>query len=130
MPDTLPDLISALGLEPGTADLFSRRKVLHGNEYWLNKARYVSSAPGYLFIPVYFDLLIKQKLDAKVLLTEDLLVTMEAVLKSAGKLEYEKITHAQHIDECRKILTGAGVLDKNIAKVEHDLVNRPFEKIH
>jgi hypothetical protein len=130
MPETLPNLTDTLGLEPGIAGFFSTRKVPQGNEYWLNMANYISAAPGYLFIPVYFDLLIKQNIDAKVLLTEDLLVTMEAVLKSAGKLEYRKITHAQHIDECRKILKDAGVLDKNITRVEHDLVNRPFAKIH
>ena len=129
MPDSLPNLINVLGLEPGTADFFSTRKVPQGNEYWLNKASYVSSAPGYLFIPVYFDLLIKQKVDTKALLANDLLVTMEAVLKSAGKLEYKKITHAQHIDECRTILKNAGVLGTNIVRVEHELVNRPFAKI-
>src|SRR5688572_13380982 len=130
MPETLPNLVNTLGLGPGTADFFSKRKVPHGNEYWLNKASYVSSAPGYLFIPVYFDLLIKQGVDAKALLAEELIVTMEAILKSAGKLEYKKISHAKHIEECRAILKTAGVLDMNITRVEHDLVDRPFAKIH
>lgn len=129
MSDLQQHLTGTLGLGSQVVDFFISRKRPEGNEYWLNQSTYMSSAPGYVFIPAYLDLLVRQGIRADELLTDSFVIPMEHVLQSAGKLEYRKITHARHLDECRAILKNAGVADDNIANVERELVNRPFNDI-
>src|SRR6185295_4656439 len=102
-------LTDQLGLEPSTAALFARRPLPGNNEYWTTHKDYVSLSTGYIFIPVFFDLLAKRGLPTSTILSEDLLRVMEDILRSAGRMEYRKITASQHITDCRQALVQAGV---------------------
>jgi hypothetical protein len=122
-------LTSQLGVDPSTAAFFARRRLPGDNEYWTNRKSYVSLSTGYIFIPVFFDLLAKRGLSITTIHSEDLLLVMEDVLRSAGRMEYSRITASQHIADCRQTLGKAGVSDADIAKAEERLVLRPFKLI-
>jgi len=58
-----------------------------------------------------------------------LLETMEKILSSAGKMEYKMIDEARHIENCRRVLTDAGISSAEIKRTEELLVLRPFMRI-
>jgi hypothetical protein len=128
MPDLQQHLTGTMGLSRAVADYFTSRKRPAGNEYWLNQSTYMSTAPGYVFIPAYFDLLIRQGVQPEDLMNDDLIGAMESILQSAGKLEYRKISYDGHLEECRSILERSGA-GGNLNKVENELVNRPFSTV-
>jgi hypothetical protein len=122
-------LTDNLGISPKVAGLFVNRRLPPENEYWSKRSGYVSLSTGYIFIPVFFDLLIKKGFDATVVLSEDLLATMENILQSAGRMEYKMIDPVQHVANCRRILEEAGISDTDIRRSEERLVDRSFARI-
>jgi hypothetical protein len=126
---SLATLTDRLGLDPLVANLFFNRRLPANNEYWLKRSGYISLSTGYIFIPAFFDLLLKKGFDAQIILAEDLLMTMERILQSAGKMEYKMIDPLQHVNNCRQVLMTAGVSEKEIQATELLLVDRPFSRI-
>jgi hypothetical protein len=122
-------LTNQLGVDPSTAALFARRRLPGNNEYWTNRKDYISLSTGYIFIPVFFDLLAKRGLPTTAILSEDLLLVMEEVLQSAGRMEYSRITTSQHLLDCRQTLVKAGVSEADITNAEEKLVRRSFTLI-
>jgi hypothetical protein len=122
-------LTEQLGLEASIASLFAGRALPGNNEYWSNRREYVSLSTGYIFIPVFFDLLAKRGLPTSTILSEDLLLVMEDILQSAGRMEYGRITSSQHIADCRQTLIHAGVGEGQIMRAEEQLIQRPFTVI-
>jgi hypothetical protein len=122
-------LIDKLGLQPFIAEFFVRRKLPGNNDYWLNRSNYVSLSTGYIFIPVFFDSLVKRGIPANEILGEDLLLTMERVLQSAGRMEYKKISGEEHIQDCRSLLLEANVSSAEVERAEAKLVHRPFREL-
>ena len=122
-------LIEKLGIDPPTAEFFVQRRKPGNNEYWLKQTHFVSLSTGYIFIPVFFDLLIKNGLPPEKMLAEELLLKMEGILQSAGRMEYKKISMAQHIDDCRALLRAGGLSDGNIKTAEQILVQRAFTRV-
>jgi hypothetical protein len=129
MPVSAALLIEKLGIDPPTADFFVQRRMPGNNEYWSRQTHFVSVSTGYIFIPVFFDLLIKEGLAAEKILAEDRLLTMENILQSAGRMEYKKVSMAQHIADCRSVLMKTGLSEENIDAAERMLVHRPFTKV-
>lgn len=118
-----------LGMGADVVEFFSNRPVPEHNDYWLSQTQYVSKALGFVFVPAYIDLLIKQGISASLLLTDGFLLPMERILNSAGALEHKRISSDEHIKECRIILRNAGLTEGQIQLAENNLVNRPFHMI-
>jgi hypothetical protein len=129
MPVSEAILIEQLGIEPQIAQFFVQRKRPGNNEYWLKQTHYVSLSTGYIFIPVFFDLLVKKGLSVESLLAENFLVTMESILQSAGRMEYRKISEAEHVLGCRLCLAQSGYTEDEIEAVEKKLVYRSFSRV-
>lgn len=86
-------------LDLSVARFFVDRSVPKGNLYWKNRTIYLPSAPGYIFIPVYFDLLLRSGAEKSELLSEETVRDSEFILHSAARMEAKQIRWKQHIEE-------------------------------
>lgn len=93
------DLKLAYGVDLEIGARFVNRAVPKDNLYWKNRNIYVPGAPGYIFIPILFDLLYRCGADKQELLSEQPIQLQEAVLHSAAKLEYKQIDWQTHVKE-------------------------------
>lgn len=123
---TLQSYLNAdLGIHESIVELLCKRPVPENNAYWRNRNSFLSQSPGYLFIPILLDLLLKTKPNASVL-SEQPLQVIEKILHSAATQESGKITYEQHHQECHSILQSIGIIPEEITKIEQALVKRPF----
>ncbi|MEQ1584622.1 MAG: hypothetical protein ABL895_01990 [Cyclobacteriaceae bacterium] len=113
-----------LGIHKNAIEFLCTRQAPENNEYWKGRKDFISQSPGYLFIPILFDLFLKSNLGAAVL-TELHLLLIEEILHSAARQESGSITYLQHHQECREILYRNGTSIEEITRVER-LVSRPF----
>lgn len=125
MPPLQNYLKQDLGIHPDVIELLCSREVPKNNEYWKGRKSYLSHSPGYLFLPILLDLLLKSKVGTSVL-SESHLLLIEKVLHSAACQEAGSITYMQHHQECRNILYQAGIAEGEIRKIEESLINRAF----
>ncbi|MBL7873343.1 MAG: hypothetical protein JNM78_17115 [Cyclobacteriaceae bacterium] len=113
-----------LAIHPDVVELLYSRQVPKNNDYWKGRKTFLSQSPGYLFIPILFDLFLKSNLDK--VLSETHLLLIEEILHSAAKQEANQITNIQHQQECHSILSRVGISEKEISRIENSLVKRPF----
>lgn len=125
MPTLQNYLKKDLGIHPDVVELLCTRQVPENNAYWKRRKNYLSQSPGYLFIPIHLDLLLRSNVGESVL-SETHLLLIEKILHSAACQEAGNITYFQHHEECRKILQEAGIAEGEIRKIEASLINRPF----
>ena len=125
MPTLQTYLKKDLGIHPDVIDFLCARQVPENNAYWRGRKNYLSKSPGYLFIPILLDLLLKSNVGVSVLSELNLLL-IEKILHSAACQEEGSITYLQHHQECRKILQQAGIPEGEIQKIEESLINRAF----
>lgn len=100
-------LTQQLGVDPGIASFFVDRSVPQDNRYWKDRLLYVARGTGFLFIPLVYDLLLRLGLDKEELLREAHVLRMEAVLDSAGKVEFDDLPGIEHVAACRAIMGSA-----------------------
>lgn len=93
------DLKLSYGVDLEIGSRFVDRAVPKDNLYWKNRSIYLSSAPGYFFIPIVFDLFHRCGADKHELLSEPLLLLQESILHSAAKLEHRLIDWETHVQE-------------------------------
>ncbi len=86
------------------ARYFVDRRVPAHNLYWKNRTIYLPSAPGYIFIPIYFDLLLRSGADKTELLNNHSAEVSEFILNSAARLESKQIRWKEHIEEIQNHL--------------------------
>ena len=115
-----------LGIHRKVIELLCNRDVPKNNGYWKGRNSFISQSPGYLFIPIFLDLLLKSNLDEAVLSASHLIL-IEEILHSAARQESGIITYLQHHQECKEILEKIGIASHEIQKIEHALVNRSFK---
>ena len=109
---TKDDLKLAYGIDIQIAQTFVDRKVPAGNLYWENRKIYLPGAPGYIFMPLFFDMLLRCGAEKELLLSEDFFHTSESILHSAASLEHKKINWVEHVDEvCNLILPHVKQID-------------------
>lgn len=125
MPALQNYLKNDLGIDTRVIELLSARQVPKNNAYWKGRKTYVSQSPGYLFIPIYLDLLLKSNVGVSVL-SEAHLLLIEKILHSAACQEAGSITYMQHHEECQNILRQVGISKEEIRKIEESLINRAF----
>jgi hypothetical protein len=99
-------LIDAMGVNPEIAAFFVDRKVPADNLYWKGRLLYVSRGTGYLFIPLYFDLMFKSGLPLASVLDDSFVRLAEDILHSAAQWEHTHIEREEHITTCRRLLEG------------------------
>lgn len=92
------------GVDLDIARFFVDRKVPEENTYWKNRTIYIPSAPGYIFIPLYFDLVMRCGAEKTELLQEKTSGVSEFILHSAARLEFKQINWKQHVDEVKRHL--------------------------
>jgi len=128
MPALQNYLKNDLGIDTRVIELLCARQVPEKNAYWRGRKTYLSQSPGYLFIPVYLDLLLKSNVGVS-LISEGHLLLIEKILHSAACQEAGSITYMQHHEECQNILRQAGIAQEEIRKIEESLINRAFTLI-
>ncbi len=99
-------LHSSIDIDPEIAAFFVDRKVPVNNMYWKDRYLYISKGKGFLFIPLYFDLMYRAGLSKEQILNEDFVRLTEDILHSAALHEAEKIDLNEHVKNCRNLLDG------------------------
>ncbi len=97
------DLKLTYGVDLEIGKTLVDRKVPVDNLYWKERHLYIPPMIGYLFIPVYMDLQYRLGIPKNVLLAEEHLGFVEAILHSAAKEEFSLITPEEHIQECLQL---------------------------
>lgn len=118
-----------LGIHSDVINFFDNRPVPQGNEYWKDRTSFLSKSPGYLFIPILFDLFLKSGIDKSVVLSELHIHLIEEILHLAARQEREHLTYSQLHEQCMDAVQREGVTRDKILKVDQQLVNRPFLQI-
>lgn len=101
---TKDDLKLSYGVHLRIGSIFVDRAVPAGNLYWKNRTIYLPGAPGYIFIPIYTDILFRSGVPLEELLSEAFIETIESILHSAALHEYEEITWIQHVQQVIKLV--------------------------
>ena len=93
-----------MGVDADIAAFFVDRPVPADNLYWKERYLYVAKGTGFLFIPLYFDLMYKAGLSKDIILREEFVRLTEQILHSAAMLEYEMISFEEHVYNCKNLL--------------------------
>ena len=96
---TKDDLKLAYGVDLEIGEAYVNRKVPAGNLYWKNRTIYVPGAPGYIFMPIFADILFRCGADKAVILSNDFISVNEKILHSAALLEHQMIGWQKHTSE-------------------------------
>jgi hypothetical protein len=115
-----------LGIHHEVIDFLCDRPVPENNEYWKGRESYLSRSPGYLFIPILFDLFLKSGIPKSEILSEFHVRLIEDVLHLAARQERDHITYPQLHEACRQVVQSAGIATNEIQRADKELVNRPF----
>lgn len=98
------DLKLSYGVDLTIGKTYVDRPVPQDNLYWKGRTIYVPGASGYIFMPIYADLLRRAGVHISLLLNEDFFKINEAILHSAALLEHQKIDWQTHIEACIAIV--------------------------
>ena len=96
---TKHDLKLSYGIDLEIASFYVDRKVPLQNLYWQGRTIYLPGAPGYLFMPIFADILFRAGLQKNEILTEEQLQFSEKILHSAALLEHGKISWNENVDQ-------------------------------
>ncbi|WP_336516885.1 hypothetical protein [Pollutibacter soli] len=94
------DLKLAYGVDLQIGKYFVDREVPKQNSYWEKRHLYIVPQPGYIFVPIYVDLVFRIGIRKELLLSDDYVLLMERIMDSAARQEKEKIPMHIHIEEC------------------------------
>lgn len=100
---TKHDLKLSYGVHLDIGAKYVDRRLPEGNLYWKSRTIYLPGAPGYIFMPIFADLLLRAGADKSTLLAEAQLKTSEEILHSAALLEHKQINWIEHIEQVSKI---------------------------
>ena len=118
-----------LGIQPVVIHFLHDRPIPKNNEYWKGRTSFLSKSPGYLFIPILFDLFLKSGIDKSVILSELHIHLIEEILHLAARQEREQLTYPQLHEKCRAVVQREGIAPDEILKADQALVHRPFMRI-
>ena len=94
---TKDDLKLSDGVDLTIGKSYVDRAVPEENLYWKGRSIYVAGASGYIFMPIYADLLRRSGADVAFLLSDIYFSINEKILHSAALLEHNKINWHTHI---------------------------------
>lgn len=101
---TKDDLKLSYGVDLTIGKCYVDRPVPKDNLYWKGRSIYVPGASGYIFMPIYSDLLRRAGAEVSFLLDKEFLGINESILHSAALLEHQQIDWSTHIDQCLQIV--------------------------
>lgn len=119
---TKDDLKLSYGVHLTIGAAYVDRKVPKENLYWKNRTIYLPGAPGYIFMPIFTDLLFRAGADHDLLTSEKYFQTCESILHRAALHEHGELSWKEHIREICSDLEHS-VLNK-------DLYNRLLEYLY
>ena len=99
---TKDDLKLAYGVDLEIGAVYVDRPVPSENLYWKSRTIYTPGAPGYIFMPIFADILFRCGAEKKLILSNDFISINEKILHSAALLEHQQIDwkeHARHLKE-------------------------------
>jgi hypothetical protein len=102
---TKDDLKLSYGVDLEIGKSYVDRRVPKDNLYWKGRTIYLPGASGYIFMPIYADLLRRSGVSISNLINDVYLSINESILHSAALLEHKEIDWAKHIQECISIVT-------------------------
>lgn len=92
------------GIDDDIAKFFVDRDPPKDNLYWHEKLLYLRPSPGYLFIPLMFDLLYRIGISKQQLLGNEFVQTMEKIGHISALEEVKKITAIEAIGQCEALV--------------------------
>ena len=92
------------GTDSKIARFFVDREPPADNLYWKGKLLYLRPAPGYLFIPLVVDLLLKLGIDRQQLLSEKFVGTLEQLGHISALEETKQISAAEAINKSAELV--------------------------
>lgn len=102
---TKDDLKLAYGVDLTIGKSYVDRAVPEENLYWKGRSIYVPGASGYIFMPIYADLLKRSGADLTFLLSDIYFNINEQILHSAALLEHNKLNWRTHIEQAIAVVT-------------------------
>lgn len=118
-----------LGIHPDVIHFFYDRPIPQNNEYWKGRTSFLSKSPGYLFIPIVFDLFLKSGINKSVILSELHIQLIEEILHLAARQEREHLTYSQLHQQCIAVVHQKGIMLDEIMRADRELVHRSFTQI-
>ncbi|MCE2758546.1 MAG: hypothetical protein LW706_11460 [Chitinophagaceae bacterium] len=101
---TKDDLKLSYGVHLQIGKTLVERPVPADNLYWKNRTTYVPGAPGYIFIPIFADILHRSGVHLDELLSENFIQSSEKILHNAALHEHEQITWKEHIFQVAELV--------------------------
>jgi hypothetical protein len=101
---TKDDLKLSYGVDLTIGKIYVDRQVPQDNLYWKGRSIYVPGASGYIFMPIYADLLRRSGAELSFLLDDVFFAINESILHSAALLEHQLIDWSTHIHQCLQII--------------------------
>jgi len=92
------------GIDPEIAAFFVDRPVPQNNMYWKDKLLYMRHKPGYLFIPLFTDLLLRLGIPKENLLGNTFVQGFEKILDGAAREEFGMLEEAAHVRGSYQVL--------------------------
>lgn len=102
---TKDDLKLSYGVDLLIGKAYVDREVPKDNLYWKGRTIYVPGASGYIFMPIYADILRRSGASISFLLSDVYFSVNESILHSAALLEHRQIDWATHIEQCIAIVS-------------------------
>jgi hypothetical protein len=93
---TKDDLKLAYGVDLEIGAVYVDRPVPVNNLYWKGRTIYTPGAPGYIFMPIFADILFRCGAEKKLILSNDFISINEKILHSAALLEHQQISWQEH----------------------------------
>lgn len=101
---TKDDLKLSYGVDLTIGKAYVDRPVPENNLYWRDRKIYLPGASGYIFMPIYADLLRRSGADTQFLVSEAFMSINEQILHSAAQLEHQQINWKDHVEACLSIV--------------------------
>ncbi len=109
---TKDDLKLSYGVDLTIGKAYVDRPVPQNNLYWKGRTIYVPGASGYIFMPIFADLLRRAGVDIAFLVSEEFFKISEAILHSAALLEHQKIDWLSHVE------SSIAIVEPHVQQVE------------
>lgn len=126
---TKDDLKLSYGVDLTIGKAYIDRPVPKDNLYWKGRTIYVPGASGYIFMPIFADILKRAGVDLAFLLSEDFFYINEGILHSAALLEHQQIDWPSHVN------ASLGIVEPHVKQGElfaelkdYLLSNKPVKK--
>jgi hypothetical protein len=97
-------LVDNFGLDEEVAKFFVDRPVPEGNLYWRRHLVYIPPIAGYIFIPIYADLMVKAGLPKERVIADEYIKLTEEIAHSSGKMEFNGMSFKEHVKESAGIM--------------------------